>query len=264
MDAPSDLTVIAIDVGNSRTHVARFEGNEPVDRFTLENTEAAGAVERIAGWWDAADSACIALASVHRAAGDQLASLLRDQLGCEVYVVGDDVPVPIAVRLDPETITGIDRLLDAAAAFELLQQACVVVDAGTAVTVDFVDGEGTFHGGAIAPGATLQLRALHDRTSALPELEYRPPDDEPFGRSTAQAMLQGVHHGLRGMVWKLVERYAEHYDAYPQVIVTGGDAAALFEGDELIDRIVPDLTLRGIRLAVAAALTAGDADGDGR
>ena len=78
-----------------------------------------------------------------------------------MYRVGDDLPIPIQVDLAPETITGSDRLLNAVAAFDVLQQACVVVDAGTAVTVDFIDGKGTFHGGAIAPGARMQLAALH-------------------------------------------------------------------------------------------------------
>ena len=78
------------------------------------------------------------------------------------------------MQLDPETITGVDRLLNAAAAYATLKQACVVVDAGTAVTVDFVDGHGTFHGGAIAPGARLQIDALHRGTDALPDVQAAP------------------------------------------------------------------------------------------
>jgi type III pantothenate kinase len=74
---------------------------------------------------------------------EPIASAIEDQLGGrggEVYRVGEDLPVPIGQQLEPETITGIDRLLNAAAAFETLKQACIIVDAGTAVTVDFVDG----------------------------------------------------------------------------------------------------------------------------
>ena len=135
--------------------------------------------------------------------------------------------------------------------------ACIVVDAGTAVTVDFIDGEGVFHGGAIAPGASMQLAALHERTAALPRVAFAQPDDVPFGRNTAEAMLQGVYHGLRGLVWRLVERYAEGYGAFPPVIATGGDAVTLFSDDELIDRIVPELTLQGIAVAVRRAAEVG-------
>src|SRR6185503_5698731 len=88
------------------------------------------------------------------------------------------------------------------------------------------------------------------------------PDNEPFGRNTTQAMLQGVYHGIRGMVQRLVERYAEHYEAYPLVIATGGDAATLFEGDPFIDRIVPELTLLGIAVAAKHALSGADSATD--
>ena len=140
-----------------------------------------------------------------------------------------------------------------------------MVDAGTALTVDFVDGEGTFHGGAIAPGAAMQLRALHEQTETLPELRFSAPDDNAFGRSTGQAMLNGVFHGIRGAVQRFVERYSEHYGAFPQVIATGGDAEALFAGEDLVDHIVPDLTILGIAAAARHALTGGEVEGqDGR
>ena len=91
-------------------------------------------------------------------------------------------------------------------------------------------------------------------TAALPELAFHAPDNEAFGRNTAQAMYHGVFHGIRGMVQRLVEQYAEAYGAFPVVIATGGDAQTLFEGEALIDRIVPDLTLMGIEVAAKHAL----------
>jgi len=130
----------------------------------------------------------------------------------------------------------------------------VVIDAGTAVTVDFVDGQGTFHGGAIAPGCQMQLDGMHHRTAMLPEVKFVPPDPEPFGANTRQAMLHGVYYGVRGMVRHLIERYAEHYQAYPHIIATGGDAHMLFDEDELIEHIDDDLPLRGIAAACRLAL----------
>jgi type III pantothenate kinase len=254
-------TLIAISVGNSRTQLGRFEQGRLVESVRMENAELADLVQRIVGWWrelkDRGD-ASILMASVADDVAGRIASAVEDQLGEEVYRIGDDLPVPIGRRLDPETITGVDRLLNAAAAFDVLKQACIVVDAGTAVTVDFVDGEGTFHGGAIAPGGRMQLRSLHDCTSALPEIEFHAPEDEPFGRSTGQAMLQGVYHGIRGLVWRLVEQYASAYGAFPPVVATGGDAEMLFKDDEIVDRIIPDLTLMGIAAAARHALARED------
>jgi len=158
------------------------------------------------------------------------------------------VNVPIGRQLDPESLVGVDRLLNAAAAYDTAKQACVVVDAGTAVTIDFVDGEGTFHGGAILPGVRMMLQALDEKTAQLPEVGFKPPA-EAIGHNTAEAMLTGVFHGVRGAVRELTEKYAEQYGAYPRVIATGGDAPALFEGYELVEDIVPELTLQGLSVA---------------
>jgi type III pantothenate kinase len=136
----------------------------------------------------------------------------------------------------------------------MTKQAVIVVDAGTAVTVDFIDGEGTFHGGAIAPGAQVQLDSLHARTAALPKLRFeRPSDEEAFGRNTVAAMQLGVYEGIRGLVQSLVERYATSYGAFPLVLATGGDAETLFADCPSVQRVVPDLVLQGIRVAVEAA-----------
>jgi len=255
--------IVAVNVGNSRTQVGRFIDGRLDELATFANDNTTDAVHRILEDWQQISTLqrpAVILASVNERISGEIKSATEDQLGTSVYVIGDDLPAPIGRQLEPETITGADRLLDAAAAYDTVQQACVIVDVGTAITIDFVDGEGTFHGGAIAPGAQMQLNALHENTAALPELHFRQPDDESFGRNTAQAMLQGVYHGIRGMVRQLTEQYAERYGAYPLVIATGGDAQCLFGNDQLIDRIVPELTLLGINVAARYALAGDDAD----
>ena len=253
------LNLLALDVGNTRTTIGRFDGRELTRTESFANDDLSAIVSAAVAFRDDTDDAADALravivSTVHDAHADRISSAMTDQTGLDLYRVGRDLPVPVVCALDPETITGSDRLLNALAAFDLLGQACMVVDAGTAVTIDFVDGEGTFHGGAILPGAAMQLRALHEFTDALPELSFTAPADDVFGRNTAEAMLRGVFHGIRGAVQRLTERSAEAYGAYPLVVATGGDAQTLFEADELIDRIVPELTLRGIALAAERAL----------
>jgi type III pantothenate kinase len=265
MDGMSRLQLVLIDVGNSRSRIAAAKDRDLIEPVSIPNADLAAVsseVLRHRALLDTDATKATIIASVNDGFADQLASALGDQLSQDIYRVGSDLPVPIRCDLAHETMTGVDRLLAATAAFEVLKQACIVVDAGTAVTVDFIDGEGTFHGGAIAPGAALQLAALHENTESLPEIAPATPDDEPFGKSTAQAMLLGVHCSIRGMVRMLVERYADHYGAFPQVIVTGGDAESIFADDELIDRIVPDLTLLGMAIAAAHAMRAAANDGD--
>ena len=154
------------------------------------------------------------------------------------------------MQTDAPAQTGVDRVLNIAAAYEQMGKACVVVDAGTAVTVDCCDDSGAFLGGAIAPGVSLMLDALHEKTAALPRVEFAAPTGA-FGRDTNDAIRQGVYHGIRGMVRELVENYATQLGHWPDVIATGGDAADLFAGWELIHAVSPDLTFYGIALAYA-------------
>jgi type III pantothenate kinase len=202
----------------------------------------------------------VVLSSVNARGVSAIEDALSQRTPHALHRIGRDVPLPIRHALSDEAIagTGEDRLLNAVAAFDAAKQAVVVVDAGTAITVDFIDGKGVFQGGAIAPGVGMSLAALHGRTSALPAITPARPEHASFGINTEQAMLQGVYYGAQGLVRRLVERYAEAYDAYPMVVATGGDAALLFEEDELIDRVVPFLTLRGV--AVACVRAAADAD----
>ena len=256
------LNLIAASVGNTRTRIGQFLDGHLKGSKAFDNDALPEIVQQVLQWWEGMDdSSAVLLASVNDTVARSLEAMIEDQLSIAVYHVGEDVPVPIGRRLDPETITGIDRLLNAAAAYARVRQACIVIDAGTAITVDFVDGDGTFHGGAIAPGARMQLQALHEGTAGLPELHFVPPNDEAFGRSTSQAMLQGVFHGIRGAVQRLIEQYAASYGAYPQIIATGGDAEVLFDDEELVDNIVPELSLLGIAAAARHALAGGEVEG---
>ena len=248
--------LLAISVGNSRTAVGRFEAGALQAHDHLDNSDMKAVAQGVERHWQALEDedAMVVLASVNDTLADKLLPEIEALTGAEVHRVRRDLPIPIGTCVDDDSSVGEDRLLAAAAAWDALKQAVVVVDAGTAITLNFIDGEGTFHGGAIAPGATLQLKALHEHTALLPRVAFAQPDlKEPFGRNTAEAMLLGVYEGIRGMVRRLVERYAEHYGAFPMVIATGGDAETLFRGDELVDRIVPELVLHGIAVAARHA-----------
>ncbi len=256
------VNLLAISVGNTRTRVGAFVEGKLVESALLENRrdeDISNAIERAFSPLRERDDAVILMASVNPPVAEQMERKLQETLGRDVQRVERDLPIPIGRHLDREAIVGEDRLLNAAAAYDILKQACVVVDAGTAICVDFIDGSGTFHGGAIGPGAQLSLDSLHMRTAQLPEVEFGKPV-EALGHNTMEAMKAGVFHGLRGMARELVERYAEHAGAYPMVIATGGDADLLFREYELVDRVVPDLTLIGLAVTLRRALESEDAE----
>ena len=252
------LDLIAISIGNTRTHIGLFRNDELDQSVDIDGNDRAKIVELVTEHWKAcseSEKRAVAMASVNEGMARELRSVIEDQLGEEVYELGTDLPVPIGLALDPEATPGVDRLLCAAASWDLLKQACVVINAGTAVTVDFVDGEGVFHGGVIAPGVQMQLDALHAGTDALPQLNFSKPEGEPFGRNTASAMQRGVYHGVRGLAWRMVEEFALAYEAFPLVVATGGNASDLFSGDELVNRLIPELELRGILASAKLALS---------
>lgn len=258
------VNLLAVSVGNTRTRVGAFVEGKLVEVAMLENArdgELGDAMDHAFTSLRERDDTVVLMASVNPTAAELMERQIEKHLQREIKRVERDLPIPIGRQLDREAIVGEDRLLNAAAAYDVLKQACVVVDSGTAITVDFVDGAGTFHGGAIAPGAQLMLDSLHHRTALLPEVEFARPV-EAIGHNTMEAMRAGVFHGMRGMVRELVERYAEHLGQFPMVIATGGDADLLFRDFELVDRVVPDLTLIGLAVTLRVALERAERDED--
>lgn len=253
----SNVAVVALCVGNTRTRVAWLAGTEVHDPQSIENTDAqavAAAARQLKARYS---GKAFVIAAVNKPVAEKLETLLTAE--GDVYRIGRDLQIPINHALDDASTVGQDRLLDAVGAYSKLKEACVIVDAGTAITIDFVDGEGTFHGGVIAPGVRMMLRAMHQQTDALPDLGYEPPKPErgPFGKDTAHAMRLGVTNALIGLVRCTVEKFAEHYQAFPPVIATGGDAA-LLDTDPILDRIVPDLQMLGVAEVCRAAAEEGD------
>ena len=170
--------------------------------------------------------------------------------------------VPLAVRVDRPGEVGADRLVNALAAARLYGTPAVVVDFGTATTLDCVGPDGAYVGGAIAPGLELGLEALASRTARLPRIELRTPD-RAIGRDTVSAMQAGTVFGYQALASGLLARVraelAETVGVAPEAIhtiLTGGLSAAPWaRGVEGVDVIDPDLTLKG--LAILHAEVAG-------
>ena len=163
--------------------------------------------------------------------------------------------VPLAVRVDRPDDVGADRLVNALAAARLHGTPAVVVDFGTATTLDCVASDGAYVGGAIAPGLELGLEALAARTAKLPRIELRAPD-RAIGRDTVSAMQSGTIFGYQALAAGLLARVrvelADANDVAPadvRAILTGGLSAAPWARSlEGIDAIDPDLTLKGLAI----------------
>ena len=255
--------MFVLGVGNTSASVGHFAGDSLGDTRALRERTPEALAGEVAAFMAAHDATprVVAIAGSGTDLRDQTAAALESSFGATPAFLAPHpsatLAVPMTTSVDEPERVGQDRLLCAFAAYRTVQQACVVIDAGTAVTIDFVDGEGVFHGGVILPGCNAMLRGLHDAAPVLPSLDISSLPDplEPFGRNTEHAMLLGAAGAVRGAARHFVERYAEFYDAYPQIVATGGDAPMLFGDDELIESIVPDLQLLGLGLTAAAAAT---------
>jgi len=246
-----DINLLALNVGNSRIAIGVFAAGELVYATRISNDQRSDWPGKIADAWakiSESEGAAVAGASVNPNLLEAVEHVVEQQTGKEIEWVGADLDVPIKVLTDQPEGTGVDRILNVAAAYEQMGKACVVVDAGTAITVNCCNDAGEFVGGTISPGASMQLNALHEHTAKLPLVTLE-PSTEPLGKSTASAIQQGVFYGIRGLVKEVTETFATELGTWPDIIATGGDAEKLFEGWELIHAIAPDLTLYGIALA---------------
>lgn len=181
-------------------------------------------------------------------------------------VVASAGTVPLPVRVERPGDVGPDRLVNAYAAVHLHGTPAIVVDCGTATTLDAVDHLGAFVGGAIAPGMGLGLDLLAARTARLPRVEPRLPDG-PIGRDTAAAIRVGTVLGHRAMIEGLLARMRRELAAGAGIaphevraVLTGGLAALPWARTvEGIDVLDPDLTLRGLVLFHRAVAGAAEA-----
>jgi type III pantothenate kinase len=247
-----EINLVVLNLGNSRLAVSTFQAGELAAVVRVGVGEPDDWVDPIRKAWaqiDGRENAAVVAASVNPKLEAELERVVDDVAARGVVWVGKQIDLPIKVRTGEPERTGVDRVLNVAAAYEQIGKACVVVDAGTAVTVDACNDAGEFLGGAIAPGARLQLDSLHEHTAKLPRVATFAAPDHAFGNTTEQAILHGVYHGLRGMVKELVENYATELGNWPELIATGGDAEVLFKNWELVHAVAPDLTLYGIALA---------------
>jgi type III pantothenate kinase len=172
--------------------------------------------------------------------------------------------IPLPIRVERPGEVGADRLVNALAAARLYGTPAVVVDFGTATTVDCVAADGAYVGGAIAPGLELGLEALAARTAKLPRIELRTPD-RLIGRDTVSAMQAGTIFGYQALAGGLVARARRELaeeahlptEAVRTVMTGGLSAAPWARGVEGIEVIDPELTLKGLAI-LHAEVTGGE------
>jgi type III pantothenate kinase len=230
-------TLLAVDIGNSSLKYGLFDGARSVARGRLP----------LEGGADLPAADVLAAVSVNPPA---LARLRRIR---PALVLGEDLPLPLAVEYDPPEACGRDRVAAAAGALRLVPSASgvLVLDAGTCLAATLaVRGRGVL-GGAILPGPDLMARALHEWTAALPRVSPGPAG-EPIGRSTEASIRVGIDAAIAGAARELIRRAREAAPVPIATVAAGTGAAALRAAVPEIDHIHADAVLWGVLQAVVA------------
>jgi type III pantothenate kinase len=243
---------VVVDVGNSRIKWGLCDQGRISAMATLPADEENAWLLQWSAW-KLEPERTWAIASVNPQACarfvDWLASRSR-----QIHVLDCWQDLPLRIALAQPQRVGLDRLLNAVAARERAGEGspAVIVDAGSAVTVDFVDESGAFRGGAISPGLRLMSMALHDYTALLPTVGL--PESAPVvpASSTAEAVQAGIFWSAVGGIRCLIEQMSKGLTKSPTVFLTGGDGRLLSMA--LRGQIIfwPEMTLEGIRLTVEA------------
>ncbi|MCC5949078.1 MAG: type III pantothenate kinase [Nitriliruptoraceae bacterium] len=247
--------LLAIDVGNSNTVIGAFVDDELVHRWRVSTVSQRTPDEMwllitglLSGVGRAGrDIVGVVIASVVPPVTETLRHALADVARIRTVVIEPGVRTGLAMRVDNPREVGADRIANAVAVNDLYGGPAVVVDLGTAISVDAVAADGTFLGGAIAPGVSTAADALTERAARLPGVEIALPDS-PVGRSTVTALQSGLVYGFAGLVDGLVSRL--HLELGPGVttVATGGSAGVVLEVCATVDHHDPALTLKGLRL----------------
>ncbi|MDH5604313.1 MAG: type III pantothenate kinase [Cyclobacteriaceae bacterium] len=228
---------IAVDFGTSSAKIGFFKGNELVE---VKSRVTIGAFR------DYIESNEVVRAIVSTVSYSKEEILQQVKNSEKIVFLSNTTPVPITLDYKtPETL-GMDRLAAAVGAFYMFpNKNCLIIDAGSCITIDLIDEHGVYHGGSISPGIDLKFKALHNYTANLP-LVMREEQVTLMGKSTRESILSGVINGTRAEIREIIRMYQNKFPIL-HLVICGGDAHWVSEGPKTGAFMAPDLVLRGLK-----------------
>lgn len=257
--------LLAIDAGNTNIVFSAMLGEEVIGVWRCQ-TLTGKTCDEYAVWLThllalkglkPSDFRDCIISSVVPAATPQLKDLAKTHFGCHPLVVEENAILPIAVDVpDPKGVGG-DRLVNAVAGWRLYGGPLILVDFGTATTMDMTGLDGAYVGGIIAPGINLSSEALYQAAARLPRVDFAQPQNV-IGDATVPAMQSGLYWGYVGLVDGIVSRMKAEFkekngfQGEIKVIATGGLGQKISENSQEIDFYHGDLTIMGLRFIYEA------------
>jgi type III pantothenate kinase len=247
--------LLAIDIGNTNIVLGLYRGKKLVTHWRLA-TQA----ERTA------DEYGVILTQLVEHEGFRCAQISNIVVSCvvppmltmtqelatrffklEPLIVGPGIKTGMPILYESPKDVGADRIVNGIAAYEKYRDACIIVDFGTATTIDLISKKGEYVGGAIAPGLSISLEALVQRASKLPRIEVVKPK-EVVGRNTVNSIQAGIFYGYVGLVDGIVKRIQKEHGVQAKVVATGGLAPLVASECSTINEVDEFLTLEGLRI----------------
>lgn len=252
--------LLCLDVGNTHLHGGVFDGDVLRVQFR-HSTHPIGSSDELGLFLravlrengvDPDQVKLAAICSVVPPAVYPLRSACVKYFRCEPFVLQPGVKTGLKIKYRNPLEVGPDRIANAVAVAQLWpDRDAIIIDVGTATTFDVLSASRDYLGGVILPGPGISVEALAGKTARLPAVEISRPA-AVLGRSTIESIQSGVFFGQVGAIEYLIGALTEEVfrGQRPLLVGTGGFSRML-EGEELFDEIVPDLVLRGLRLAEA-------------
>lgn len=250
---------LAIDIGNSQIFGGLFDGDDLVIRFRKSSRPPTssdelglflrGVIRENGG--DPSAVTEIVCCSVVPAMIYSVRNCCRKYFGLDPLIIGAGTKTGLKLKYRNPIELGPDRVANAIGAAHLHPgRNLIVIDFGTATTIDIVTAEREHVGGIILPGLRIQMEALEQNTARLPNVEI--VADAPLvGRSTIECIQAGLFYGSRAAVSGLTRQIQDRvFDGAPCLIVATGGFARLFERERLFDVLVSDLILVGLKRAL--------------
>jgi type III pantothenate kinase len=253
--------LLCIDIGNTNTVLATFDGDKIVHSWRVK-TDSRSTADELGLMFrgllanDSVELTGVAACSTVPAALRSLRTMLtRYYGGMPTVIVEPGVKTGVQLAIDNPKEVGADRVVNTLAAYTLFGGPAIVVDFGTSTNFDAVSSRGEFMGGVLAPGIEISVDALAARAAALRKVELVKPA-RVIGKNTVECLQSGVIYGFAGQVDGVVHRMIEELGgSVTAVIATGGLAPVVIDECRTITHHEPMITLIGLRLVYERNVT---------
>jgi type III pantothenate kinase len=247
--------LFAVDVGNTQSVLGLFDGETLVGHWRISTDASLTGDElrvKVAGllgleglgWSDVSN---VILASVVPRVTAAWEDATRAASNSELLIVGPGLKTGMPIKYDNPHEVGADRIVNGVAAVDWLGSPVIVVDFGTATTIDVIDDSGSYLGGAIAPGVETSAEALFTKAARLSKVDLEAPP-RVIGTNTRASVQAGLLLGEAAMVDGLVRRVWSELGVEAPVIATGGLAERMGPLCDTVGHVDLDLTLKGLRI----------------